>query len=168
MARRRRSSYVDASKFLTSLENAPAEIRQEVEDLTIEMAKLGEERVKYYILRRGTNRTWGDGTKPSGWWSKKTQRYRYGSTSARYDSGDMLRSVGRQVQSGEKQSRAAFGWLYNFEPYFAYQESGFYNVLARKPVEGMFAIRDARRDVVNEVPKLARKYASRIARRLSK
>lgn len=157
----RKGNYVDATKFLRSIENAPTEVRQEVEDLTIEMANLGAQRVRRYILTRGTNKTW-----KGGWWSKKSQRYRYGSLSARVDSGDMLDSVGTQIQAGQKQSRAAFGWIKNYEPYFGYQDQGFYNVRAGVDVPGMFALRDARRDVVRETPKLARKYEKRIVRRL--
>jgi hypothetical protein len=159
----KRINAVDASKFLSGLDRSILEVRQEVEDLTAEMAELGAERMRNYIKTRGTNKTW-DG----GWWSKKTQRYRYGSTSQRYDSGDMLRAVDRQVQAGERQSRAAFGWIRDFEPYFSYQETGFFNVLAGTPVEGMFALRDARRDVVSALPKLSKKYVARIARRLGK
>lgn len=165
--------YVDATRFLSNIDRTKTEVRQEVEEMTQEMADLGAERTRYYIKTRGTNKTWGqesEGTrgKPSGWWSKKTNRYRYGSLSARFDSGDMLRSVGTQIAAGPRQSRAVFGSIRDLgeRNYFKYQEEGFFNVKARLRVEGMFALRDARKDVVAETPKIARKYEKRIARRL--
>jgi hypothetical protein len=165
--------YVDATRFLSSLDRTKTEVSQEVEEMTQEMADLGAERTRYYIRTRGTNKTWGqesEGTrgKPSGWWSKKTGRYRYGSFSSRFDSGDMLRAVGTQIAAGPRQSRAVFGWVRNVEDYFRYQEEGFFNVKARLRVDGMFALRDARKDVVAETPKIARKYERRIARRLNR
>ena len=153
--------YVDATRFLSNIDRTKTEVSQEVEEMTQEMADLGAERTRYYIKTRGTNRTWS-----GGWWSKKSGRYRYGSLSARYDSGDMLRAVGTQIAAGPRQSRAVFGWVRNVEDYFGYQEGGFFNVRAKVSVPGMFALRDARKDVVNEAPKIARKYERRIARRL--
>jgi hypothetical protein len=170
--KRKNINYVDASRFLSGFDKSITEVSQEIEDLTIEAAKIGAERVKYYIATRGTNKIWGNPNaqpfKPSFWWSSKTQQYRDRSTSARFDSGDMFMAVNTKIQSGEKQSRAVFGWVNDPENYYKYQETGFFNVKAGKQVEGMFALRDARKDVIAALPKLAKKYSTRIARRLDK
>jgi hypothetical protein len=171
-AKRKNITYVDASRFLTGFEKSISEVSQEIEDMTIEAAQIGADRVKYYIATRGTNKIWGDPTRvpfrPSFWFSKKTGRYRDRSTSARFDSGDMFMAVGTKVQAGDKQSRAVFGWVNDPEDYYKYQETGFFNVRAGKSVEGMFALRDARKDVVAALPRLAKKYSNRISKRLSK
>lgn len=166
MARRRnnrKTSFINVTPFLNNLDRAQTEISQELEEFTIELANYGANRMRHYILTRGTNKTWR-----GGWWSKKTNRYRYGSLSARYDSGDMLRAVGTRIQAGPQQSRATFGWTKDQEQYFSYQEEGFYNVKAKVDVAGMFALRDARRDAVREAPRIARKYQNRIKRILER
>jgi hypothetical protein len=170
--KRKNITYVDASKYLAGLDRSISEVSQELEDMTIEAAKLGADRVKYYIATRGTNKIWGNPNsqpfRPSFWFSKKTGRYRDRSTSARFDSGDMFMAVNTKVQAGPRESRAVFGWVNDPENYYQYQETGFFNVKAGKSVEGMFALRDARKDVVSALPKLAKKYAGRISRRLEK
>lgn len=171
MARKRnnrQTSFIDVTRLLQKLDDAPNEIKAEIEEFTIELAEFGADRMRTYIKTRGTNKTWGKNGKPSGWWSKKTNRYRFGSLSARYDSGDMLRAVGTRIARGPQQSRATFGWTRDREKYFTYQEEGFYNVKADVDVPGMFALRDARRDAVREAPRIARKYQNRISRMLNK
>jgi hypothetical protein len=163
----RKVNRVNVSPFLENPNRAISEISQEVEDFTIEAAKFGEERIKHYIMTKGTNRTWGTAERPNRWWSAKTNRYRTFSTQARYDSGDMYNAVGTTIQAGPKESRAGFGWTRQNEDYFQYQDGGFNHYKTGQRVEGMFALRDSRRDVVNELPKLAKKYAKRISKRIS-
>ena len=154
-------NYVNALQFLKNIDRTISEVSQEAEDLTIEMAQLGEERMKYHIENGGTNEIWG------GYWrGRKTGRSTNNGGPSRVDSGDMLKAVGKQIQAGPIESRASFGWVNNFEEYFRHQEYGFEHLIAGRRVDGMFALRDARRDVVAAAPKIAKKYEKRIAKRL--
>jgi hypothetical protein len=156
-----KSRFIDVTRIIGKLDRSQTEISQEVEALTIEAANFGAERMREYIRTRGTNQRWA---RP--WRGRKTGIYKTTSSPGRIDSGDMLNSVKIQIQAGEQQSRAAFGWLYNFEEYFRHQEYGFNHWIGVR-VEGMFALRDARRDLSNEMPRLAKKYQNRIVKRLS-
>lgn len=156
-----KASYVRTDSLLAQFDKAETIVQQEIGDLTIELAEMGEEKMREFIQTRGTNRQW---SRP--WPSRKTPGRRSRSGPGRIDSGDMLKNVGRKFQRGEKQSRAVFGWTQDYEDYYKYQEEGFRHW--RGPtVPGMFALRDARRFVVSQQEKRARKYANRIARRLS-
>jgi len=162
MSRFPKSSFVDVTKFTQKLDRVKTEISQEVEDLTIEAASFGAERMREYISTRGTRVPWANA-----WRGRKTGVYKTTSAPGRIDSGDMLNAVGTAIQAGPRESRATFGWVRNFEEYFRHQEYGFNHWIGVR-VEGMFALRDARRDVVAELPRLAKKYEKRIAKRLSK
>ena len=169
-----KASFVRTDSLLAQFNKAETIVQQEIGDLTIELAEMGEEKMREFIQTRGTNRQW---SRP--WPSRKTPGRRSGSGPGRIDSGDMLKNVGRKFQRGEKQSRAVFGWTQDYEDYYKYQEEGFRHWRAgadpnqrgnRRPavtVPGMFALRDARRFVVSQQEKKAKKYANRIARRLS-
>lgn len=157
-----KASFVRTDSLLAQFDRSETIVQQEIGDLTIELAEMGEEKMREYIQTRGTNRTW---SRP--WPSRKTPGRRAGSGPGRIDSGDMLEAVGRKFQRGEKQSRAVFGWTKDFEDYFRYQEQGFVHFANGQKVAGMFALRDARRFVVSQQEGKAKKYAKRIARRLS-
>jgi hypothetical protein len=158
-----KASFVRTDSLLAQFDKAETIVQQEIGDLTIELAEMGAEKMREYIQTRGTNRTW---SRP--WPSRKTPGRRAGSGPGRIDSGDMLKGVDRKFQRGQKQSRAVFGWGQNFEEYFRYQEEEFVHFRSLKKVVGMFALRDSRRFVVSQQEKIARKYANRIARRLTK
>ena len=148
-------AYVDITGFarvLSKLENVS---EQELEELTTEAANYGADRMSEYISTRGTDNLW---EKP---WNGKI-----GSFVGRVTTGTMLSSVGARGEQGPSQSRAAFGWIRNVQDYFKYQENGFYHVLAGYKVEPMFALRDARLDVLKKLPSLINKYEKRIANRV--
>jgi hypothetical protein len=102
----------------------------------------------------------------------------------------MYDSVKSRVEAGKLQVRAAFGWIENFKDYFRYQELGFRNRFIAnytsagrliveggrpsvrknpfggyKNTKGMFALRDARKTVENELPRFTKKYEGIIKRR---
>jgi len=156
-----KSSFVDVTRSIKALDRSKTEISQEVEDLTIEAAKFGAEKMREYIQTKGAKPQWANA-----WRGRKTGVYKTGSSPGRVDSGDMLNAVSTKIKAGPKESRAAFGWVKEFEEYFRHQEYGFDHWIGVR-VDGMFAMRDARRDVVAELPKLARKYEKRIAKRIS-
>lgn len=156
-----RKAYVRTDNALGKINKLSLAARQEISDMTIEVAEFGAEVVREIIRTEGTNRIWPGGP----WRSEKTGRLRFGSGPGRIDSGDMLNNVTVQFQRGDKQSRAVFGWVRTYEEYYKYQEEGFIHWKSGESVPGMFAIRDARRIMVNELPRIAKKYSRRIARR---
>lgn len=155
MARGPAGSYVDLTGLSRKLDKLEQATKQELEELAAEAANYGADRMVEYIATRGTDNLW---EKP---WGGKV-----GSFIGRVTTGKMLNSVGARSESGPRQTRAAFGWIRNVEDYFKYQENGFYHVLSRINIEPMFALRDARRDVVNRLPALINKYEKRIANRV--
>jgi hypothetical protein len=151
------SRYVAVDGFNSILGNLENAISAEVEELAAEAANFGADKMSEYISSRGTGNLW---ERP---WGGKA-----GSFIGRVTTGEMLNSVQARAERGPDQARASFGWLRNVKDYFKYQEEGFYHVLSRIRIEPMFALRDARRDVVAELPRLARKYEKRIAKRVNR
>lgn len=154
-------------------------VREEKLKMAEEVAKFGELEMKSNILASGTA------------FSQRARQAGVNKGPGRYRSGNMFDSVTSKVQAGPKIVRAAFGWLDNFEKYFEYQELGFKNkfrgvytdggrlqveggqpVVERipfggsRPTKGMFALRDARLSVVQELPRFEKKYAGIIKRRI--
>ena len=145
-----------------------------------ELAEFGAERMREYIKQRGTA------------FSAAAAAAGVNRGPGRIRTGNMYDSVSSRVEAGGKRTLASFGWLGNFEQYFQYQETGFRNkfiasytgsgslrvvggqpIIQRNPfggykkTPGMFALRDARADVENRVPKAAQKYRSRITRKMT-
>ena len=149
------SAYVDITRFLALTKRLENISQAELEDLTTEASNYGADKMSEYIGTRGTDNLW---EKP---WNGKA-----GSFIGRVTTGKMLKSVGARSEGGAKQSRAAFGWIRNVEDYFKYQENGFFHWLSRINIEPMFALRDARIDVVNKLPSLVNKYEKRIVKRV--
>jgi len=158
----RQSAYVVTSKAFEKFDRSSVIVQQEIEDLTMEIANQAADKMRELISTKGTNRVW-----QRSWFSEKTGRYRDRSGPGRIDSGDMLNNVDVQFQRGDKQSRAAFGWIKKYEKYYKFQEEGFTHIFRNAKVPGMFALRDARRYAVSKLPQVSKKYQNRIARRLS-
>lgn len=100
-------------------------VRTDIEQSTIEeaddFARTGAAYMKEFISTRGTAHSGKRG---------------------RIDEGIMLNAVGSRSASGVGRT-ASFGWLREKRDYFLYQEGGFFNVLAQRQVEGMYALADA-------------------------
>jgi hypothetical protein len=174
-----RFARVDVNKFLKYLEGVEKSVIAVSEDIQIEAAMGGAERMQELIEQRGTGRNpWGyrdkTGTfRPTPMRAKESPRrgtLRSGSQPGRVNTGNMRDSVGFRFETGRVKRVAAFGWIRsNSEDleYFMAQELGFAAGGFRAPqkVNGMFALRDARLYVTRELlPRLIRKYQNRIAR----
>lgn len=175
-----RFSRVDVTGLLKSLESTERLIGQAREDLQIEAARGGAEKMKELIEQRGTGRN------PWGYVSKKTGRFvptpmrakeiprrgtlRSGSSPGRVNTGNMRDSVAFRFESGPEKTISAFGWINTTgqdREYFLAQEYGFSagGFRPNMSVAGMFALRDARLYVTKELlPRLTRKYQNRITR----
>lgn len=163
MAPRRRGARIDVTGALNMIENAADSAVIARQDLQIELATAGEEKMKQLIETRGTGRRWKKPHRAKD--NPATGDLRIGSYPGRVNTGNMRDSVTKRFEIGDIKSFAAFGWLRNQEDYFLYQEYGFNHLKAGYRVPGMFALRDARLYVTKEVlPRLAKKYEKRIAR----
>ena len=157
--RRDRFTRVDISAALKKIDAMKRNIPEAMEDLQIELANEGADKMREYIETRGvygmTGRIWN-----------RRFNGRDRSAPGRVDSGKMLDAVGIKIQKGANKTFSIFGWVGEFEEYFRAQEYGFSKGGFRPPIEvpGMFALRDARRYVENILPRLAKKYENRIAR----
>jgi hypothetical protein len=167
---------VNVSGALKKLQGLEKIIQEEAINMSREIAEFGELEMKSNILASGTP------------FSQKARQAGVNKGPGRYRTGAMYNAVSSRVEAGPKQVRAAFGWIKNLEQYFLFQERGFRNKFAAnygpggalltsggqpsvKPAKfprttrGMFALRDARQTVVNELPRFTRKYEGIIARR---
>lgn len=154
-------------------------IREESLKMAEEVANFGELEMKSNILGSGTA------------FSQAARQAGVNQGPGRYRTGAMYDAVKSRVESGPKQVRAAFGWIGKVEKYFQYQEQGFRNrfiasytpsgrlitsggapVVRLNPyggyknTKGMFALRDARLTVQQELPRFSKKYEGIISRRL--
>lgn len=171
---------VDVTGLLRSLEKTERGLSGAKQELQIEAARGGAEKMKEFIEQRGT------GKDPWGYFSEKTGRFRAtpmrakesprrgtlrsGSRPGRVNTGNMRDSVGFRFESGPKKTISTFGWINvsgQDRVYFEAQEYGF-SAGGFRPsmsVSGMFALRDARLYVTQELlPRLIRKYQNRIGR----
>lgn len=174
----KRFARVDVTNILRELENTEKAANLANEDLQIELARAGEEKMKQLIETRGTgDELWGYTVRNKNGTTRfkarplpakirpRSGNLKPSGGQGRVNTGKMRDSVGVRFESGGKKVISAFGWIRNFEDYFGYQEEGFRHVQAKITVPGMFALRDARRYVVNDVlPKLVRKYENKISR----
>lgn len=113
----------------------------------------GQSALKEAVNTRGTGKTW---SRPWG------TNDRTGSFPGRVDTGEMLSEAKGEVTSATQHSvDGELGWPEGSPEYIAYQDQGFYHVLANEDVEGMMALRDsveiAERVLVEEVENVARK-----------
>jgi len=171
------SAKIDISSALRKLNGAEQIIREEALKMSAEIAKFGEDEMKSNILASGTP------------FSQKARQAGINQGPGRFRTGEMYNAVKSKVLSAGKNVRAAFGWLDQVEDYFRYQEYGFNNkffavygsggnlkVECGQPVvkqanfprrtKGMFALRDARLTVEQELPRFTKKYEGIIARRI--
>lgn len=158
---------VDITNALRKFENVGKEVQLANEEMQMELARAGQEKMKEFIETGGTGFRWKRPHYAKD--SEMSGSLRVGSIPGRVNTGNMRNSVSVRFEGGQKRVSAAFGWIRNFEDYFGYQDNGFYHYQADREVEGMFALRDARLYVAKELlPRLVRKYENRIARRSNK
>lgn len=183
MVSRRSYVRVDVRNAINKMGNLQKEIELATEDLQMEAAQIGAQKMREIVDASGTGNLWGYYSKKRGYYSKKSGNFiptpmrakespdkigflKTGSFIGRVNTGVMLNSIGVRFERGGTQTNAAFGWIRNVQPYFYYQEYGFTAGGFRKPkqVVGMFALRKARQHVSNILGALARKYEKRIQR----
>lgn len=164
-----RFARVDVTDVLSALEGVKKAVRQANQDLQIEAAKAGAEKMKEFVETRGTGRMWTSAKRAKE--SPPRGIRRDGSFPGRVNTGNMRDSIGFRFERGEARTISSFGWVNaptnQDKQYFEAQEYGFSAGGFRKEIDvpGMFALRDARLYVSEQlVPRLARKYEKRIAR----
>jgi hypothetical protein len=142
------------------------EMRESVE----QMARFGADKMQELISQRGTD------------FSAEAYSAGINRRPGRQRTGQMYNDVKWRAEVGPKKIFASFGWIYNFQDYYAYQETGFMNrggwarpLQGNAPfirpegqakwTEGMFALFDARqyvKDIAKVVgPKIAAGVAAR-------
>lgn len=164
-------SRVDVTNILNFVEGTKRAVVAAKQDLQIEAAKAGAEKMKEFINERGTGATWTSPKRAKE--SPPSGGFRAGSSPGRVNTGNMRDSVSFRFESGPEKTISSFGWINSNVgrgddgEYFLAQELGFTAGGFRAPQEvvGMFALRDARLYVTQQLlPRLATKYAKRIAR----
>lgn len=102
--------------------------------------------MKQNIMTRGTNRDWGKD------WPSRAHGRKSGSTTARYDTGEMVNSVqSTMTDVSPSHVSGEFGWLYNQQDYFIYQDYGFVHHLSHQAIPAVNALRDAYTHAIEKV-----------------
>jgi len=165
MARSYVNVRVNAEGFFKQLDAGEKMTSLAIQEIQMEAAKAGQDKMKELIETRGVGRMW-----VTPWKGRKSGAYKQISSPGRIDSGDMLNDVSIRFQGSRATASSAFGWIRRKEIYYLAQENGMKasRRAGARPgmdVPGMFALRDSRLYVVNQVmPRLIRKYAKRIVR----
>jgi hypothetical protein len=135
-----------------------------------QMARFGSDKMRELILQRGTD------------FSEEAYAEGINQQRGRYRTGKMYDDVQWRAEIGPKKIYARFGWIYNFQDYYAYQETGFMNrggwarplqgnspfIRAKgkaKWTTGMFALFDARQYVKDIAKVIGPKIAASVAAR---
>lgn len=148
--------------FAQLAHNAP----QIMEDLTLEAAREGAEKMKELVEERGTGEQWTKSLRAKE--NPARGGYKDYSYPGRVNTGNMRDLIRFRLERGGKRVIAAFGWIDPLGPqdrYIEAQENGFTKGGFRPDLEvrGMFARRDARLYVQTQVlPRLVRKYTKRL------
>jgi len=137
-----------------------------------QMARFGSDKMRELILQRGTD------------FSAEAYSEGINKQQGRYRTGKMYDDVQWRAEVGPKKIYASFGWIYNFQDYYAYQETGFRNrggwarplqgnapfirTNGWKWTEGMFALFDARQYVKDIAKVIGPKIAAGVAAKARK
>jgi hypothetical protein len=161
---------VQVDGFLSTLDKIDKSSLAALEDLQIEAAKAGADKMKEIIETKGIGRPWSRDMKAKEFPAPGVGNLRSSSSPGRVNTGKMRDAVRYRLEVGKSRIISAFGWIdkptESDARYFRAQEYGFDAGGFRKdiPVEGMFALRDARLYVTRQVlPRLYGKYKNRIA-----
>lgn len=124
------------------------------EDAMTKAMDAGQAALKEAVSTRGTGEKW---SRPWG------ANGRQGSFPGRVDRGNMLREAKGEVTGKTAHSvDGELGWPEDSPEYIAYQDQGFYHVLADRDIEGMMALRDAselaERVLQEEIENVARMF----------
>jgi len=180
----KRTSYkidLDVSGLLKRNQEAIEIIKEESVAMAEEIGDFGENEMKAIILTSGTR--FSDAARKAGV-NKGPGRYR---------TGRMYKAVSSKVNVSGDNVSAEYGWTGQLRKYFLYQDQGFRNrfiasytgsgslrvsggapVIRRNPyggyknTPGMFALRDSRKSVERELPRLLKKYRTRITKRINR
>jgi len=172
---------IDITPLVRKLKDAERIVEEESSNMAEEVGLLGQTDMKVNILASGTP------------FSNKARQVGLNKGPGRFRTGEMYNSVEYRVEGGGTNVRAVFGWIRNYKKYFTYQEEGFKNRFladytsggrlilrngrpsvrvnsygGHKNTKGMFALRDARKYVQEQLPRLRKKYNQRITRRASR
>lgn len=162
----RKSAIINVSPVEKAFQQMGINAPQIMEELTLEAAQEGAEKMRELVETKGTGEQW---TKPLRAKEKPPRgNLKDYSEPGRVNTGNMRDLIRARVQRGEKQVQAAFGWIDPLDAndkYILAQEYGFSAGGFRPPksIAGMFARRDARLYVQTQViPRLLRKYTKRL------
>lgn len=178
------SKYFVVSGFrslLNRLEASPEIIQEEAENMAEEIGQIGADTMRYKVVTSGTD------------FSRAAQEVGVNEGPGRVRSGALFESIDYRVESGPKRTRTVIGYLHDYQDYFLFQEEGFDNyynasyvngvlqtrrgepkvylrsIRGLEPTEtpGIMALEAADAEVNDEMPRLLKKYRTRITRRLN-
>ena len=168
-------------KLIDRLEAAPELVQEEAENMADEIGNIGAQTMRFRVVSSGTD------------FSRAAQEVGVNDGPGRIRTGALIESIDYRVESGGKQTRSVIGYLHNYQDYFLFQEEGFENywnasyvngvlqtrrgqpkvypksIKGQEPTDtpGIMALEAAEAEINDEMPRLLKKYKSRITKRLN-
>lgn len=168
-------------KLIDRLEASPEIIQQEAENMADEIGNIGAQTMRFRVVSSGTD------------FSRAAQEVGVNDGPGRIRSGALIDSIDYRVESGPRYTRSVIGYLHDYQEYFLFQEEGFDNYWNASYVDGVLqtrrgapkvypksihgleptqtpgimALEAAEAEINDEMPRLLKKYKSRITRRLN-
>ncbi len=168
-------------KLIDRLEAAPELVQDEAENMADEIGEIGAQTMRFKVVTSGTD------------FSIAAQQVGVNQGPGRIRSGSLFDSIDYRVESGGRYTRSVIGYLHNYQEYFLFQEEGFENQWAATYVDGVLqtrrggpkiyhrnvngqefidtpgimALEAAESEIYDEMPRLLKKYKTRITKRLN-
>ena len=167
--------------LIDRLEAAPELVQEEAENMADEIGNIGAQTMRFKVVTSGTE------------FSRAAQQVGVNEGPGRVRTGAMIDSIDYRVESGARQTRSVIGYLHNYQDYFLFQEEGFENQWSASYVNGVLqtrrgapkvyhrnirnqdfvdtpgimALEAAEAEINDEMPRLLKKYKTRITKRLN-
>lgn len=168
-------------KLIDRLEASPDIVREEAENMADEIGNIGAQTMRFRVVNSGTD------------FSRAAQEVGVNQGPGRIRTGALFDSIDYRVESGQRQTRSVIGYLNDYEEYFLFQEEGFDNYWSASYVNGVLqtrrgepkvypravhgleptqtpgimALEAAEAEINDEMPRLLKKYKTRITKRLN-
>lgn len=132
------SKFDNPNSFRTWGNDRITESTKRIAQVVESVVQEGAMTMREITMNQGTNNEWEKD------WPSRAHGRKSGSTKARYDTGEMLNSIqSTMTDVSPTHVSGEFGWLYNQQDYFIYQDRGFNHYRKHEWIYGMEALGSA-------------------------
>lgn len=148
------TNYAVVSKKITGwesrLEKVPQNLVDQMGNGITKIAEEGKISMQFKVRSSGTDYSRSQG--------------RAGRNDPSRNDPDMAQAVDSRLEyvKAGVGARAAFGWIKSFQSWYQFQDEGFIHPWSGKPVEGMYALRDAKEEARGKLSILGKTIMTRL------